>query len=271
MFGTLPATPPLNMVMPASGQTWGFYLNLIPAAVALLIALNYWRTSRSVAGLLCLLGGAISILNEPLVDNLGLVWFAPVNSWVLYKAWGISVPMCIFPAYVWYVGGQAFLSYWLYRRGLSKRGLFLLYAFCAITDVIMEVPAIQAGSYTYYGSQPFVFFKFPLWWAIPNSLMPMIMGGVMFKLEPFLQGIKRLLAIPMLWMIGPAANGLVAAPVWLALHLPGDNAGFSLAAGFVSLGMGMLACYGLGVIVGKDSKVSFSVKTSSIQPYPLAS
>jgi hypothetical protein len=146
----------------------------------------------------------------------------------------------------------------------------LLYAFCAITDVIMEVPAIQAGSYTYYGNQPFVFFKFPLWWAIPNSLMPMIMGGVMFKLEPMLQGAKRLLAIPMLWMIGPAANGLVAAPVWLALHLPGDNTGLSLAAGFISLGMGMLACYGLGLMVAKDSKISFDI-TSSVQRLQLTS
>jgi hypothetical protein len=100
--------------------------------------------------------------------------------------------------------------------------------------------------------------------------MPMIMGGVMFKLEPFLQGAKRLLAIPMLWMIGPAANGLVAAPIWLALHIAGDNNGLVVAAGFVSLGMGILACYGLGHLVAKDSKISFNI-TSSAQRFSITS
>jgi hypothetical protein len=98
----------------------------------------------------------------------------------------------------------------------------------------------------------------------------MIMGGVMFKLEPFLQGARRLLAIPMLWMIGPAANGLVAAPIWLTLHIEGGNNALVLAAGFVSLGMGILACYGLGHLVANDSKISFNI-TASAQHFPITS
>jgi hypothetical protein len=71
-------------------------------------------------------------------------------------------------------------------------------------------------------------------------------------------------------MIGPAVNGLVAAPIWLALHIEGNNAGLSLAAGFVSLVMGVLACYGLGLMIAKDSKISFSV-TSSARHLPMTS
>lgn len=252
MTSTLPATAPVDMVMPALAQTWMIYLNWIPVAIILFFALRHWQRSGSPIGVLFMLGGALTTLNEPVVDVLGKVWFPAIGSRALITAWGVSIPTYMLLVYAWYVGGQAFLAYRLYEKGISVKGVFRLYAALAVVNIALEMPGLQVPMYSYYGNQPLVVFKFPLWWTFTNALMPMLLAGVAFRFAPLLQGIRALLVIPLCWMVAAATNGLIAAPVWLAL-----NSGASLEvahlAALVSFCMGLMVCYGLSQTVASDA------------------
>lgn len=252
MIDTLPATAPVDMVMPPLAQQWMIYLNWIPVVIILVLALRHWKTRGSPIGVLFLLGGALTTLNEPVVDILGKCWFPALGSQVLFTAWGVSIPTYMVLVYAWYVGGQAFLAYRLYEKGITVKGVFGLYATLAAVNVVLEVPGLQVPMYSYYGNQPLVVFGFPLWWTFCNALMPLMMAGIVFRLEPVLRGLRQLLVIPLTWMVAAATNGLVAAPVWLALN-SGGGLGLAHGAALLSLGMGIMVCYGVSLMVAIDA------------------
>lgn len=255
MLSTLPATAPIDMVMPATAQVWMHILNWGLVAVVLLFALQYWRKQGSSIGIWFLLGGALTTLNEPIVDVLGKVWFPALGSWSVITAWGVSIPSYMVPVYAWYVGGQAFLSYRLFEKGITQRGVFGLYATYAVVNVFLETPGLNLPEpmYSYYGNHPLVIAKFPLWWTFTNALMPIMMGSVVFRLESLLQGVRRLLVVPLAWMTAAATNALVAAPIWVALNAEGGSLLLSHVAAAVSLCMGLLVCYGASLLVARDA------------------
>ncbi|MDB5971507.1 MAG: hypothetical protein JWQ90_3957 [Hydrocarboniphaga sp.] len=254
IFGNaLAAEPPYDMVMPALGQSWFFVAMCVPVVVALFFALRYWRSSGSPIGLLFLLGGAWTYFNEPIVDTLGKCWHPAFGIWTYAVIFGIHLPMFGMPVYMWYMGGQAFLAYRLYEKGISMRGLFLVYLLFMLTDCAFEIPALNLGLYVYYGdTQPLVFMNFPLWWPFVNSLMPMMMAAVVFRLDSLLLGPRRLLVIPLMWMLGAATNGLVGAPVWVAIHADVGIATTHLAA-LITICCGLMVCYAIGLLVAENA------------------
>lgn len=258
MQSTLPATAPVDMVMPQAAQVTMNYLNWGLVVVVLIFALQYWRSKGSPIGVLFLLGGALTTLNEPIVDVLGKCWFPAIDSWVLFKAWGVSIPAHMMPVYMWFVGGQAFVCYRIYSRGITMRGVFGLYAMFGVINILLEVPGLNTAQpmYSYFGNQPLVFMKFPLWWMFCNALMPMMMAGVVYSVRSVLTGARQLLVIPLAWMAAATANGAVAAPIWVALNAEASTMELTLVASIASLGMGLMVCYGLGMAVAKNSPVA---------------
>jgi hypothetical protein len=255
MHSTLPAAAPVDMVMPQAAQLWMNYLNWGMVGIMLLLALNYWRRQGTPVGVFFLIGGALTTLNEPIVDVLGKCWFPAIGAWVILSAWGVSIPAHMLPVYTWYVGGQALIAYRIYGRGISMRGVFLLYAAFAVVNVALEMPGLNLAQpmYSYFGNQPLVIEKFPLWWTFVNALMPMMMAGIVFRLHAVLRGWRQLLAIPLAWMSASATNGAISAPVWLALNLQYSSMGITLCAAIISLGLGLMVCYGLALMVGRDA------------------
>ena len=55
-----------------------------------------------------------------------------------------------------------------------------------------------------------------------------------------------------MWMLGAAVNGLVGAPVWVALNTDVGLFVTHLAA-LMTLGLGVMVCYGVGLLVATDA------------------
>ncbi|HEX5784946.1 MAG TPA: hypothetical protein VFY35_09490 [Burkholderiaceae bacterium] len=246
---TLPLEAPIHMVAPPHSATLMLMANTVLVLLALWGVLRHWRQTGSAVGFWLLLGGTLCTLNEPIVDVVGKVWFPTFGNTPLLTAWGVSIPIYMLPVYCWYVGGQAFLSYRMCQQGLTLPGLYRRYATFAGVNVLLEVPPIVLGMYSYYGHQPFVLLGFPVWWTFCNALMPMVMGGLVYRLEPLLHGWRQVLIVPLAWMVAAAVNGAVGAPTWLALNLTGTTPWLTHLAAVASLGLGLLTCYGLGLLV----------------------
>ncbi len=117
----------------------------------------------------------------------------------------------------------------------------------------------------YYGNQPLLLlFRFPVWWIFCNALMPMMIAAVVFRGESLLRGARRVFIVPLTWMTAAATNGLIAAPVWVALNAESSSMAWTYLAAAVSFGMGLMVCYGLSVAVGSDARQVLSRREMAV-------
>lgn len=190
----------------------------IPVVIGLFFAIRHIVTGKGPLLLVCLLGGSIACLWEPIVDTMGLCYIREGAHITTFSSMGRDFPLFINFVYIWYVGGLAYLAYRIFSNGITKKALFLLYVMDACINIFLESPGVIMGAYEYYGPQPLNFWGLPLWWVCVNPLMPMIIGALIYRLEPHLPGWKILAIIPLIPMSDGLANAATAWPVWTALN-----------------------------------------------------
>ena len=190
MMMTVLATIPLaavDAVMPKTAETIFNVFIFIPLGIAFALALRKLVKGQGPLLLYCILGGALAASFEPVVDVLGLVFFKERGALGTFTILDRTMPLYICFVYPWYVGGLGYLAYKLFKRGVTMRDLLLLWAADFLVDVVLESPGILAGTYLYYGHQPFNFWGFPLWWGFVNPVMPMVAGALIFHILPHLE------------------------------------------------------------------------------------
>jgi len=228
--------PPVDMVMPESANLWFTIFLLIPLLAVVCLGIRLWIRDREPVLILCLVGGALAMALEPVVDVLGLVYFPRQNSWVIFETLGRPIPLFMVFVYSWYVGGQGFLAWWTLHRGATRRDVIRLYGLFALADALVETPGLAALVYTYYGRQAFDFWGFPLWWAAVNAAIPIVLGALIYRLRPQLRGWKVVALVALVPMADGAVNGAVAWPAWVTLNT-GMAAPATWAAGAVTIAL----------------------------------
>jgi hypothetical protein len=250
--------PPVHEEMPQTAETIFNVFIFIPLGIALAIALRGLFRGKGQILLYCIIGGAFAAMMEPIVDVLGLVYLKEEGAVGTFTAFGRTMPLYIAFVYPWYVGGMGYMAYRLFERGINMKGLFQLWAVDAVVDVFLETPGILAGTYLYYGHQPFDLWGFPLWWAFVNPVMPMVAGTLIFKIRPYLGNSpwKLLALIPLIPMADGLANGATAWPVWFALNQSDVSYVWTHAAALVTLGLSLYAVWMVGLLVARpDAEV----------------
>jgi hypothetical protein len=252
--------PPVHDAMPQTAETVFNIFIFIPLGIALVIALRHLLKGPAANGgpllLYCIIGGAFACLFEPIVDVLGLVYLKEVDATGTFTVLGRTMPLYICFVYPWYVGGMGYLASRLFRRGITMKQLFLLWAAVGFVDVFLELPGIIAHTYLYYGHQPFDVFGFPLWWAFVNPVMPMIAGALIYRLQPFLGSSPwRLLAvIPLIPMADGLANGAAGWPMWVALNQSDVSYVWTYLAALVTLALSLYCVWIIGLVVSRPSR-----------------
>jgi hypothetical protein len=191
----------------------------IPVAVGLFFAIRHLLNGKGPLLLVCLAGGGIACLFEPIVDTLGLCYIREGAHFHTFSSMGRDFPLFINEVYIWYVGGLAFLAYRIFSNGLTVKGLFTLYLMDVGINIWLESPGVIMGAYEYYGPQPVDFWGLPLWWVFVNPIMPLTAGALIYRLKPYLPGWRLLLVIPFIPMADGIGNGATAWPMWTALNL----------------------------------------------------
>lgn len=197
------------------------------AAVVLLgvvvYAVRVARRHHSLVPFAFLLGGALTVGYEPVVDVLGMCYLPKDYQWTLFSVLGRDMPVYTILVYCAFFGGFATVAWNHLKSGGPPRGLWRKYiAAILINTFAFETPAVAVFSvYTYYGKQPFNFWGFPLWWAFINTAGPLIAGALIYLLgNRFNVGSRILLALGVIAvpMMDGAVNASAAYPTWLALN-----------------------------------------------------
>jgi hypothetical protein len=247
--------PPINFKA-SSAQDVFSIAQMVVLAVMVIFALRELARGKGPIFLCCLIGGAIAVLWEPIVDVLGQCWLPSRGQhWEAFTLLNRHVPLMMPFVYAWFVGGQGYLFYRLFDRGISRRQLFQLWGLVFLVNICLESPGVLTNVYTYYGKQPMDIWGFPLWWGIINPLMPMIAGAAIYKLKPLLNTPQLIVAtIAIIPCADGAANAIVGWPVIAALNTNVGYAG-TWVASFLTLGLGASAVWLVSLLVARPAAV----------------
>jgi hypothetical protein len=254
-----------NSVMPYTPEIIFTIFLGIPVLIGVVFAIRHLMTGRGPLLIMCLLGGSIACVWEPIVDTLGLCYIKEGATLTTFSSMGRDFPLFINFVYIWYVGGLAYLAYRIYANGITKKALFLLYGMDACINIVLESPGVLMGAYEYYGPQPLNFWGLPLWWVCVNPLMPMIIGALIYRLKPYLPGWKIMAIIPLIPMSDGLANAATAWPVWTALNSDSSLL-VSHLAWAVTLGLALYVVWILAFVVARpESEVAITSKFGIIK------
>jgi hypothetical protein len=253
VLATIPQ-PPTHLEMPKTAETVFNVFIFIPLGLALAVAVRHLVQGKGPLLLLCIIGGGFAAFFEPVVDVLGLVYLKEENALGTFTVLDRTMPLYICFVYPWYVGGLGYLAYRLFERGITMAGMFALWALDFAVDVALETPGIVAGTYLYYGNQPFDIWGFPLWWGFVNPVMPMIAGALIYKLRPHLSGWKLAAVIPCIPMADGLANAAAAWPMWITLNQTDVSYVWTYLAGLVTLGLSLFCVWIVSLVVARPAE-----------------
>ncbi|WP_354698938.1 hypothetical protein DSM112329_04637 [Paraconexibacter sp. AEG42_29] len=269
MLSTLLAVAPIpkhpDSTMPYTPEIVFTIFLGIPVVIGLFFAVRHLLTGKGPLLLMCLFGGAIACLWEPIVDTMGLCYIKEDANITTFSSMGRDFPLFINFVYIWYVGGLAYLAYRIFSNGITKKALFLLYAMDACINIFLESPGVLMGAYEYYGPQPLNFWGLPLWWVMVNPLMPMIIGALIYRLKPYMPGWKIVAIVPLIPMSDGLANAATAWPVWTALNRD-ESLFVTHIATAITLALALYVVWILSLVVARpESEVAETTKLGIIK------
>ena len=224
----------------------------VAAAVCLItvaVAGRQALSSRTPIPVLFMLGGALTVGFEPIVDVLGKCYLPRDFQWTMFTVLDRPMPVYAVLVYTAFFGGFALMSWSHLHKGGRPEGLWRKYLIAAgINIFLFETPAVSIFKvYTYYGDQPFNFWGFPLWWAFLNPVGPIAAGVIVHVLYTRLQTPPRIL-LPLSVALVPVtdgmSNGASGFPTWIALNSEVPT-WLTWCAGALTIGLSVLTIRGL--------------------------
>lgn len=241
--------PPTEMVMPQTAQWLFTVIAGVLVLVELVIGILHVARGQGPLLLLCMLGGALASLFEPVVDALGMMFIPMTGAFGVFTFFGRGMPMFVPIAYSGYIGGLTYLAYRQLNRDSRGWAMQRLWAIFVVLNVAFETPAVLLHVYVYYGRQPLNFWGFPIWWSFVNSVSCILAGAVLTRLWPRLSGPRRLLALLVVPVSVGMANGGTAAPVWVALHQPDLAIAWTWIAALVTMALALLVIWTIASLI----------------------
>lgn len=207
---------------------------------------------KDVIPLLMWAGGMICSLTEPMLDDLGHLWYPTNLPGPAFVGFGVNIPWLIPLAYSFFCGMNGYFIYRYMLRGMSAKGIYCAWLILCASDLLVEYPGVFFGAYQYYGDQPFKFLNFPWWWAWINGTAMLMVGFLLWLVAPHLKGWHKasILLVPITAWSG--SYFMTAWPDFLALNWRMPNIVAWLLSLF-SLGLCLITVRGVIAVVAKES------------------
>ncbi|MCY1284805.1 hypothetical protein D9M70_337230 [compost metagenome] len=236
--------PPAGLIMPATAQLWTTLIYGVGALLFVLLAIRLALRERSVLPLLMILGAALTVYLEPVVDVLGNAVHPQMGQFNLLTTNGHPVPWAVLVGYLWYFAACPLLCYsMLKQRTLSQR--FVWGAFASVVGgaaVVEQIP-LHFGVWVYYGEQLPKLGFMPIWWIFANAAAVLVPFILIYKLFPMLSGHRQWLLVPLMpsgAFMGHAAAG------WPMYNLLGTD---TTALPEIALYLGTLSTVALSLLM----------------------
>lgn len=212
--------PPVEMVVRSALAEWAFLWVNVAICMALIVwAVRLSRGWKTWVPIMCVVGGALTLILEPTIDSHLHVWWPEHGQPTVISGWGRDLPLLVLPVVMWYFGAGVLLRWhWLVKYGAIKR-LWTVYAIEVGAALALEPAAIALHLWHYYGEQGIRFFGYPLWWPFIGGACNVLAGTVLYKMTPYLKGWRVLMAAPLIPMCVAAVYWGAGWPMFYVLNI----------------------------------------------------
>lgn len=258
--------PPTDLSAPRGASVAFLVICVLLTAILLIVVVR-----RAIQGdfipLMFALGGLLSGLLEPMLDSLGLLWFAADNVAIAVETFHRHVPLYVVLGYVFYFGGFSYVAYRAMLAGKGRRWFWGFFAFEWLADLALQATGRALGLYEYYGPQPLMIFDVPMWWFTVDSCLAVLCGGVLFLMREHLTGWRVLVIVPMVPACYAGLNAAAGWPIFSALN-SGPATVVVWAAGLATIGLALLYRYLMIEAVVRAQEADPKIVPESRRPLP---
>lgn len=179
-------------------------VNIAVFTASCVYAIVHSIRARTWVPVLCMIGGALCVFTEPMVDSHLQVWWPMHYQGNSYVAWGRHVPLMVIAVVGWYFGLGTYVR-WAFLQKFGRRmAVWIVYLGEVAAAICLEPAAIQLHLWEYYGTQGIRLFGYPIWWPFVGGACGVVAGTLVYKLVPQLKGF-RLTIVPVLIPMGICA------------------------------------------------------------------
>jgi hypothetical protein len=223
-------------------------------ACSVALALRDAVRLRTALPVVLLVSATAWLPNEPFIDAILGFQYAADAPGELYTLAGRVIPVsalgigAMFSIFTWYLHRQIV-------GGASFGRIVAIAVVAGAIDWPLEIMAIQANVFEYYGDNPTRVFGLPFTSMVQNAFLYVFMASIVTLAAPYLRGWRSLLFLPVIPGCYYAVALLCTWPAYLALH------GGMATAPFLALGVlaaAMNAAFPLALL-----RLAFDVRTRS--------
>lgn len=216
---SLPAVPapPTDLSAPHGASVTFLVLCCVITVVVVVYAAARARKGDPLA-FVFLAGGLLAGLLEPMLDHVGLLWFAADNVAIAVETFHRHVPLYVVLGYAFFFGGSSYVAYRAMLAGRGRTWFIGFFAFDWLADFALQATGRALGLYEYYGPQPLLLLDVPMWWLTIDASLGMLCGGTLFLIRRHLVGWRVLVIIPMVPGMYAGLNAAAGWPVFSALN-----------------------------------------------------
>jgi hypothetical protein len=255
-MSSLSSVPPMP-VEQAPETAFAIYTALMVLVTGGMLA--WWavrRDRRASAALpLLILGGALSGLMEPWLDNVVLYRWPPEQDLAAFEAFGRTIPIFVIVGYGWFCGGLLFFVARALEAAPTARRVWAMLGIVAVVDFVAIGLSAWIGVSDFFGDPPMEIARYPLWWAAIDGLDVVLGGAIVLLLVRHLRGARQLwlVLVPPIALGGAA--GVVSWPVSIAI-----NSQWSMpakwACALATIGLGLAAVHAIAQTLPRLARLS---------------
>jgi hypothetical protein len=206
---------------------------------------------RNVVPLLLCGGAAFAVVNEPIYDLLGKIFYAS-NHTLKFEAFGRDIPLMLFPGYMAWVAVAPYFMAHLIQSGVRKNILYLVAIVTFVSVVLVDRLGISTGNWTYYGDGPLHGFS----GCLGMGPFP-IVAGWLLSLAYGRKGVAKEIAIFFIPSVSLAASfACTCFPLYFALHTD-----VPLALDWLAAALTILLSAGVVWFIGEEVGLPKAVET----------
>lgn len=235
--------PPVDMVVRSTLAEWGFlWINVAICVLLVVWAIRVGRRWHTLIPVLCVAGGAITIILEPLIDAHLQVWWPEHTQPTVIAGWGRELPLLAFFVVTWYFGAGVLLRWHYLQKHGPTKWLWTVYAIEVGAALALEPVAIAMHLWHYYGAHGFRFFDYPIWWPFVGGACNMLAGTVLYRMTPHLKGWKVIITAAIIPMCVAAVYWGAGWPMFYVLNVE-PPAWVVYPVSFLSIGLAFVVVW----------------------------
>jgi hypothetical protein len=233
----------------------------------LLLGRGLMKPQQRVIVAAMMFGGALTSMIEPFLDVATGAYHPNIGQDTVFSFMGRGIPVWVVICYAIYYGGIGALNLVAFNKGLTRRAVWLWFLVPIFADVLVEEVMLHWDLYHYYGNQPLVLIKFPLYQPAGNSAGVLLGVTALFFLQPYLkQGWRWFAAaavvMPLAGVMGFCA---VCLPGFYAVHSTWPQWAVQLC-GIATYGLAGLVVHAVALAVSVNSPWRVASPRAELRP-----